>query len=78
MARENSSGAPTWVQRLSRLAPGLPELLSYKRTDLPADFIAGLSVAAVALPVGVAYAQLVGFRPEVGLCAGILPLVACA
>jgi high affinity sulfate transporter 1 len=60
------------------VAPGLPELLSYKRTDFPADLIAGLSVAAVALPVGVAYAQLVGFRPEVGLYASILPLVAYA
>ena len=33
-------------------------------------------MAAVALPVGVAYAQLAGFRPEVGLYASILPLVA--
>ena len=67
-----------WVQRLSRIAPGLPELLNYKRDDLPADLVAGLSVAAVALPVGVAYAQLAGFRPEVGLYSSILPLVAYA
>jgi high affinity sulfate transporter 1 len=32
----------------------------------------------VALPVGVAYAQLAGFRPEFGLYASILPLVAYA
>ena len=66
------------VQRLSRVAPGLPELLTYSRADLPSDIIAGLSVAAVALPVGVAYAQLAGFRPEFGLYASILPLVAYA
>jgi MFS superfamily sulfate permease-like transporter len=35
-------------------------------------------VAAVALPVGVAYAQLAGFSPEVGLYSSILPLVAYA
>ena len=64
------------AQRLSRVAPGLPELLTYSRADFPSDVIAGLSVAAVALPVGVAYAQLAGFRPEFGLYASILPLVA--
>ena len=64
-----------WSQRFSRVAPGFSELLAYNRADLPSDMIAGLSVAAVALPVGVAYAQLAGFRPEVGLYASILPLV---
>lgn len=67
-----------WRHRLARFAPGLPDLLNYRRADLPSDLIAGLSVAAVALPVGVAYAQLAGFRPEFGLYASILPLVAYA
>src|SRR5260221_1380991 len=74
----SSQKEPGWVQRLSRVAPGLPDLLAYRRADLPSDVIAGLSVAAVALPVGVAYAQLAGFRPEFGLYASILPLVAYA
>ncbi len=64
--------------RLARFAPGLPALLGYRRADLPHDLIAGLSVAAVALPVGVAYAQLAGFSPVVGLYASILPLIAYA
>jgi len=34
----------------------------------------GLSVAAVALPVSIAYAQLAGFDPVVGLYSSILPL----
>ena len=67
-----------WVEKLGRIAPGFPELLQYDRALLPHDLLAGLSVAAVALPVGVAYAQLAGFRPEVGLYASILPLVAYA
>jgi high affinity sulfate transporter 1 len=66
------------LARLVRLAPGLPALLYYRRADLPRDLVAGLSVAAVALPVGVAYAQLAGFHPVVGLYASILPLVAYA
>jgi len=67
-----------WTRRISAIAPGVRELVTYRRTDLSHDLIAGLSVAAVALPVGVAYAQLAGFRPEVGLYASILPLVAYA
>ena len=63
---------------LSRVAPGLPKLLSYRKEDFRYDLVAGLSVAAVALPVGVAYAQLAGFNPAVGLYASILPLVAYA
>lgn len=66
------------MRRLSRIAPGLPELLAYRWNDFPSDLIAGVSVAAVALPVGVAYAQLAGFAPEVGLYASILPLIAYA
>ena len=69
---------PRSTGRLARLAPGLSALLSYDRADLPHDLVAGLSVACVALPVGVAYAQLAGFRPEVGLYSSILPLVAYA
>jgi len=53
-------------------------LLPYDRKNLRHDLIAGLSVAAVALPVGVAYAQLAGFNPAVGLYSSILPLVAYA
>src|SRR6266550_1905557 len=63
---------------LGRIAPGLTSLLKYQRLDLPWDLRAGLSVAAVALPVGVAYAQLAGFKPEVGLYASVFPLVAYA
>jgi high affinity sulfate transporter 1 len=78
MSEFRSPGAAGWRQRLTRVAPGVAELLAYRRTDLPGDIVAGLSVAAVALPVGVAYAQLAGFRPEVGLYASILPLAAYA
>lgn len=78
MARNQSASQPTTVGVLYRVAPGLASLLHYQRGDFPHDFIAGLSVAAVAVPVGVAYAQLVGFNPAIGLYSSILPLVAYA
>ena len=40
--------------------------------------VAGLSIAAVALPIGIAYAQLAGFPPVTGIYSCILPLVAYA
>lgn len=64
--------------RLARLAPGLAVLRGYRTEWLRADVAAGLSVAAVALPTAIAYAQLAGFPPVVGLYASILPLVAYA
>jgi len=57
----SSNGASPWGKwtgRLMDLAPGLPALLGYRHANFPHDLLAGLSVAAVALPVGVAYAQL--------------------
>ncbi len=62
----------------ARFVPGLAALRQYKVADARADLKAGLAVAAVALPVGIAYAELAGFRPEVGLYSSILPLVAYA
>jgi high affinity sulfate transporter 1 len=64
--------------KLQRFAPGLAALLSYDRSHFQFDLIAGLSVAAVAVPVGVAYAQLAGFSPVVGLYSSILPLLVYA
>ena len=64
------------ANRLARAAPGLRKLLSYNFAEnFRHDVLAGLSVAAVALPVAVAYAQLAGFDPAVGLYSSILPLV---
>jgi high affinity sulfate transporter 1 len=53
-------------------------LRGYRREWLLFDVGAGLSVAAVALPTAIAYAQLAGFAPVVGLYAAILPLVVYA
>ena len=64
--------------RLARVAPGLAALRAYRAGWLRSDVAAGLSVAAVALPTSIAYAQLAGFPPIVGLYGSLLPLVAYA
>jgi high affinity sulfate transporter 1 len=71
--------SPSRTRHLARIAPGLSALLGYHFfEDFWHDAIAGLSVAAVALPVSIAYAELAGFDPVVGLYSSILPLVAYA
>ncbi len=77
MGASNQSRS-TLLAWAGRAAPGLPTLLRYRPADLSHDLVAGLSIAAVALPIGVAYADLAGFPPVVGLYASILPLVAYA
>ena len=63
---------------LARAMPGLAALLAYRREDLRHDLSAGLAVAAVAVPVGVAYAPLAGLPPAAGLYASLLPMLAYA
>ncbi|MFC0398849.1 SulP family inorganic anion transporter [Paraburkholderia rhizosphaerae] len=68
----------TVLARLARLAPGLASFVHYRRDDLRHDIVAGVCVASVALPVGVAYAELAGFNPAIGLYSCLWPLVAYA
>ncbi|TQI82507.1 high affinity sulfate transporter 1 [Serratia fonticola] len=63
---------------LQRMTPGLINLLAYERSWLKPDIRAGLSVAAVALPVAIAYAELAGVSAIVGLYSCILPMIAYA
>ncbi len=63
---------------LYRIAPGLGVLAAYQRDWLRHDLIAGVSVAAVALPTAIAYAQIIGLDPVVGLYAAIPALLAYA
>jgi high affinity sulfate transporter 1 len=61
-----------------RFVPGLIALGAYDRAWLRDDLVAGVSVAAVAVPIAIAYSQLAGVPPVNGLYASILPLVAYA
>jgi high affinity sulfate transporter 1 len=63
---------------LGRVAPGLDALSRYQVSWLSSDIAAGLSVAAIALPAGIAYADLARVPPVVGIYAAIFPLFAYA
>ena len=49
---------------LTRLIPILNWLPKYQRTWLRSDIIAGLTIMALLVPEGMAYAQLAGVPPE--------------
>lgn len=63
---------------LALSSPLIEDLRNYKPDWLSKDLIAGLSVAAVQIPTAIAYAQLAGMPPEVGLYASILPVIVFA
>jgi len=58
--------------------PGLEIFTRYDRSWLRSDLGAGLSVAAIALPVGIAYADLAGVPAVIGMYSAIFPLLAYA
>lgn len=78
MDGDTTSQPAGWKAILYRIAPGLGALAAYRRDWLRYDLIAGVSVAAVALPTAIAYAQIIGLDPVVGLYAAIPALLAYA
>jgi SulP family sulfate permease len=71
----NCGGPKPW---LMRLVPALDWLRHYERKDLPGDALAGVIVATLLIPQGMAYALLAGLPPQFGLYASLLPLVVYA
>ena len=63
-----------WIQWL----PGLDTLRRYEAAWLPHDIFAGLVLATMLVPVGIAYAEASGLPGVYGLYATITPLVAYA
>ena len=53
-------------------------LTGYQKSWFRYDLLAGVSVAAVALPIAIAYSQLAGVPPVYGLYSSLLPLLAYA
>jgi SulP family sulfate permease len=51
--------------------PVFRSLANFRPSDLPADFIAGLTLAAIAIPEQMATARLGGFSPQIGFFAFI-------
>lgn len=59
-------------ETLFRLVPALDSLRSYTFRDLRCDAVAGLTVAALAVPQAMAYALVAGTGPEFGLYTAIV------
>jgi len=53
-------------------------LRGYRRSDLQRDVVAGLTVAVLLVPQGLAYAALAGMPPITGLYAGLVALIVYA
>jgi hypothetical protein len=69
---------PPRAPLIQRLLPVTGHLPGYLGRFLRPDALAGLAVAALPIPSGMAYAELAGLSPVVGLNALLLPVVACA
>src|SRR6476659_4075909 len=57
---------------LYRVVPAFDSLRNYSFHDLTSDTMAGLTVAAVAVPQAMAYAQIAGIPPQYGLYTAIV------
>src|SRR6476646_2781733 len=62
-----------WVQRIVPVAEHVP---GYRGGTFGRDALAGITVAALALPAAMAYGELAGLSPVIGLYTLLLPAVA--
>lgn len=63
------------MKKVRRFIPILDGLSGYNRSSLGKDLIAGLTVATILIPQGMAYALLAGVPPIYGLYTSIVPLI---
>lgn len=63
---------------IEKLIPAARWLREYRRSELPGDLSAGVTVAVMLVPQGMAYAMLAGLPPVYGLYASTLPLLVYA
>ena len=61
-----------------RIVPGFEWISGYRRNDLRGDLSAGVVVAVMLVPQGMAYALLAGLPPVMGLYASTVPLLVYA
>ena len=70
-----ASQVMSWLRRTLPVFEWLP---GYPRTTFTSDLAAGLTVGAVLIPQGMAYALVAGLPPVVGLYAAVFPILAYA
>src|SRR5690348_17305954 len=66
------------VQGISRWIPGVTSLATYRRERPRSDVVAGIVLAAILIPQGMAYAELAGLPAVTGLYTTVACLVGYA
>ena len=61
--------------RTTRWPQPLAGLRGIRWADVPREVSAGVTLAALVIPLNIGYAQVAGLPPVVGLYAAIIPLV---
>ena len=61
------------MKKIQKLIPILEWLPSYKASSFRGDFIAGITVAIILIPQGIAYALIAGLPPIYGLYCALVP-----
>jgi SulP family sulfate permease len=67
-----TTARPRFSATIFRVVPAFDSLRNYTLRDLSSDTMAGLTVAAVAVPQAMAYAQIAGIPPQYGLYTAIV------
>ncbi len=66
------------MTKMERYVPGVASLRAYERSWLRSDIVAGIVLAAILVPQGMAYAELAGLPPVNGLYTTIACLIGYA
>ncbi len=64
--------------KLKKIIPLLDWLPNYKKNQLKGDIVAGITVATVLIPQGIAYALIAGLPPIYGLYSALIPQIVYA
>jgi SulP family sulfate permease len=66
------------LRRIEKYVPGIGLIRNYNRDWLKTDLVAGLTVFAILVPSCLAYGELAGFEPVIGLYAALVAMIVYA
>jgi SulP family sulfate permease len=66
------------LRRIEKYVPGIGLIRNYNQDWLKTDLVAGLTVFAILVPSCLAYGELAGFEPVIGLYAALVAMIAYA
>ena len=74
----NKESERSGLRRIEKYVPGIGLIHNYNRDWLKTDLVAGLTVFAILVPSCLAYGELAGFEPVIGLYAALVAMIAYA